>query len=47
MMWGTEIGKRLAEKRMRDTADFSEGYSVYIGTASTLHTVYIIVGRQA
>ena len=21
MMWGMEIGKRLAEKRMRDTAD--------------------------
>ena len=37
MMWGMEIGKRLAERRMRNAADFTEGYSVYIGMASALY----------
>ena len=32
-----EIGKRLAEKRMGNTADLRKGYSVYNGMASTLY----------
>ena len=49
-MWGMEIGKRLAEKRMRNTADLRKDiYSVFcIGMASTLYcrkaSILIIIG---
>ena len=36
-MLGREIGKRLADGHRRYTAAFSEGYSIYVGTASTLY----------
>ena len=39
MMWGMEIGKRLAEKRMRNAADLREVYSVYFGLASIRYIV--------
>ena len=38
MMWGMEMRQRLAEKRMyEEYCLFTEGYSVYIGMASTLY----------
>ena len=41
LMWGMEIGERLAEKRMRDTADLRKD----IRLISERHLRYI-VGRQ-
>ena len=38
-----ESGKRLAEKRMKNTADLGKDIRFCIGMASTLY----IVGRQA
>ena len=47
MMWGMEIGKRLAQKRMRNTAEIRKGYPGYIGMASTLYTTRYQVCRRA
>ena len=43
MMWGMEIGKRLAEKRMRNTADYGRIFGIYI----LEWYLRYIVGRQA